>query len=84
VEKEQDHVTQNTILHANEFLGYYGVPAQYLEIDHDPVESVLQSARDHDSCLIILGGYSTHTKTKSKTRVLDGVLDNSQQAIMIC
>jgi len=84
LENEHDQVTKDTTRHVNKFLEYYGVPAQYLEIDYNPVESILQTARDQDSCLIVLGGYSTYTKTKAKTHVLDDVLENSQQALMIC
>ncbi len=84
LENEHDQVTKDTILHTNKFLEYYGVPAQYLEIDHNPVESILQTARDQDSCLIVLGDYIIYSKTKTKKHILDEVLENSLQALMIC
>jgi nucleotide-binding universal stress UspA family protein len=82
LEKEQDHVNPETIVHAKEFLDYYGVPATYQETEHEPAESILKTAQDHSCDLIVMGGYSTHTRTRR--RVLDAVFEKFQQTILIC
>jgi nucleotide-binding universal stress UspA family protein len=84
LEKEHNHVNPGTIIHAEEFLDFYGVAAQYQETDRDPVESILKTAQDQGSDLIVLGGYSTHAKTRTKKRILDKILEKSEQAVMVC
>ena len=84
LEKDHDHVNVGTIVHAKEFLDYYGVTGTFQEIDHEPAKNILDNAKDHACDLIILGGYSINSKTRTKKRVLDEVLQKSQQSILIC
>jgi nucleotide-binding universal stress UspA family protein len=84
LESEHKQVTQGTILKAKEFLDYYGISAHFQEIEDDPVERILKSAQAFHSELIVLGGYGAHTISKTRTRVLDDVLQKSKQSVLIC
>ena len=83
-EKGQNRVKKERTIHAKEFLDYYGVQAQYLETDNDPVESILKTAEENNSDLIVLGGSSSSLKTRSQPGMLDNVVNNSKKAILIC
>lgn len=84
IEKNHKHITAETMVHAKDFLDYYGIDAHFLEAIDKPANSILNAANEHHVDLIVMGGYSDHTKSRAKKHVLDDVLGNSSQAIMIC
>lgn len=85
LEENHPHVTPETMVHAKEFLDYYGVSAQFLEIKDKFVSNIiLKTANDFSADLIVLGSYSDRTNHLSQKRVLDEIIKKSQQAILIC
>jgi hypothetical protein len=83
-QKEHDQITSGTMIHAKEFLDYYGVSAEYKETAHNPAESILKTAIDNGNDLILTGGYCTSPKTRANKNILNELLEKSQHSILIC
>jgi nucleotide-binding universal stress UspA family protein len=82
LESGHPHITPDTIIHAQEYLEYYGVPASYIEAYEEP--TILQAATEQSTDLILLGGYCGHPRRHSSHQLLDQVLNESHQSIMVC
>jgi nucleotide-binding universal stress UspA family protein len=84
LEAGHPHITPETIIHAQEYLEYYGVPASYIEEAGEPGNRILQAGTEHRADLILMGGYCGHPRRHSNHQALDQVLNESHQTIMVC
>lgn len=82
---ESDHISSQTLSRAKKYLDTYKLEATFVERTGPVSESILKTAEEHESNLLIMGGYGYSPVLEivlgSK---IDHILRHSQQPMLIC
>lgn len=82
---EHGHITADTLAEASVYLESRGVQAIPVQERAPVAEAILTAAREHDSDLILMGGYGHRPVLEVVLgSVVDQVLRASQQPVLIC
>jgi nucleotide-binding universal stress UspA family protein len=79
------HIAQETLGEAQRYLEQRQVEATYLSAQGHVAETILMTANQQDSNLIIMGGYGTSPIREAVVGTnLDQVLHRSSRSVLIC
>lgn len=83
--KDNSHVTKDTLESAQEYLDNYGIQASFILKEGLVASSILETAQEHKSGLIIMGGYGEPPlKEIALGSMVDELLRTSRIPVLIC
>jgi nucleotide-binding universal stress UspA family protein len=82
---EENHTTPETMKLARRYLERHGIDATYVESRGDVGPAILEAAAEHESELIVMGGYGFNPVLEIVLgSAVDQVLRESRQPVLIC
>jgi len=82
---EENHTTPETMKLARRYLERHGIDATYVEKQGDVGPAILEAAAEHESELIVMGGYGFNPVLEIVLgSAVDQVLRESRQPVLIC
>ncbi|HID61952.1 MAG TPA: universal stress protein [Anaerolineae bacterium] len=82
---ETGHTTAETLARAQRYLETHGVQATFVKESGPVAEAILETAKEHESDLIVMGGYGLSPVLEVVLgSAVDQVLRTSQQPMLIC